>query len=147
MNPCEKPTEDLEFKRNGNRHDLTVHRKFFDKIRDGIKTVEGRAGKIDTKNGILENYRTKETSFEVGHTIRFTISGNEESSEGVVCEITKLEFHDSFQEMLAKSGISSCLPGIGSMEEGIRIYRGFSGYAEREKQYGVVGIHLNVLSK
>ena len=153
MGSGEKAEKDLEFKWNGNCHELSVQKEFFTKIREGIKTVEGRAGKIDTENNILENYREKETSFKAGHKTRFTISGNEESEcsgnvaliETVTCEITRVEFYETFEEMLAKSGLSNCLPGIQSMEEGVRIYRSFSGYQEREEQFGVVGIHVKLL--
>ena len=144
---------DLEFKRNGNCHELSVQKEYFAKIKDGTKTVEGRAGKIDTENDIHENYRQKETNFKVGHTVKFIISGHsadsesesESESESVACEITRVEFHETFEEMLTKSGLSTCLPGIKSMEEGVRIYRGFSGYQQREELYGVVGIHLRVI--
>jgi ASC-1-like (ASCH) protein len=144
---------DLEFKRCGNCHELSVQKEYFLKIRDGFKTVEGRAGKVDTENNIHENYKERTTSFKIGDQIRFKISGNEKLSrskdmivsENVTCEITGVLFYDTFKEMLVESGLSNCLPGVKSIEEGVRIYRGFNGYQKREERYGVIAIHVKVL--
>ena len=144
--------EDIEFQTKEDCHELSVQRQYFNKIRDGSKTVEGRAGKIEAKNNILENYAKGETRFKVGDKLRFTISGDTNRSEkntvdqSVTCRITKVVFHDTFKDMLAGDGLEKCLPGVSSVEEGVQIYRSFSGYRQRELEFGVVGIHLEVLS-
>ena len=34
--------------------------------------------------------------------------------------------------MLESCGVEACLPGCPSLEEGVRIYHGFPGFAEKE---------------
>ena len=127
-------------------HELSVQEQYFKSIKDGIKTVEGRAGNIVAEQNIFEIYKENKTHFKAGQMIRFTVSGNENDlADSVICEITKIEFYDSFEEMLTGCGLHNCLPGILSTETGVGVYRGFGGYLEREKLYGVVGIHLQVL--
>ena len=144
--------EDIEFQTKEDCHELSVQKQYFNKIRDGSKTVEGRAGKVDAKNNILENYKKGETRFKVGDKLRFTISGDTNNSgketvdHSVTCKITKVVFHDTFKDMLSGAGLEKCLPGVNSVEEGVEIYRSFSGYRQRELEFGVVGIHLEVLS-
>ena len=139
--------EDIEFETRADIHELTVQREYFNKIRNGTKTVEGRAGKVDAKHCIHENYREGQTRFKVGDKLRFSISGDRQSMEedSVTCQITKVVFHDTFEDMLSGSGLEKCLPGVASVKEGVQIYRGFCGYEQRETEFGVVGIHVKVL--
>jgi len=125
-------------------HHLDVQLCYFNKIKNGSKTVEGRVGEVDPSNDINENYKAGVTSYNVGDHLKFTIS-SEESGEMVMCEITQLEFFASFEEMLSGCGLDQCLPGISDLEEGVRIYRSFPNYANLEKDYGAVGIHIKLL--
>ncbi|XP_066921082.1 uncharacterized protein [Clytia hemisphaerica] len=126
-------------------HALSVQKRYFDTIKDGTKKVEGRVGKVDTSKGINENYKESQSVYKQDDEIKFVISGEEETSEILMCKILKVEFFDTIEDMLKLCGLSNCLPGITSYEEGVQIYHGFPNYAEREKLYGAIGIYVQVL--
>ena len=126
-------------------HTLSVQKQYFDAIKAGTKIVEGRVGKIDASKGINENYKQSESIYKQDDEIKFLISGEEETSEVLMCKILKVEFFDTIEDMLKVSGLSNCLPGITSYKEGVEIYHGFPSYAEREKLYGAIGIYVEVL--
>merc|ERR1712004_298218 len=101
-----------------NTHHLDVQSRYFNKIVDGSKTVEGRVGEVDPGKNIHEDYITGVTSYHVGDQLRFTISGIADQRESALCEITKLEFFSSFEEMLNGCGLEQCLPGVDDIQEG-----------------------------
>ena len=128
----------------GSVHTLDVRQPYFDYIRDGLKTVEGRAGSVH------ENYKLKQTKFKKGDTLRFTeavtttTSTNAAAADVITCRIVDVSFYGSFEEMLVGSGLANCLPNTDSLEEGVRIYRSFPDYVRKENEYGVIGIHIQV---
>lgn len=117
-------------------HRLSVQREYFNKIKTGLKTIEGRAGKPG------EDYKSGATSFRPGDRIQFSISGD--SGSHVTCEVTDVKFYSSFQAMLLESGLDRCLPGVPDVEVGVGIYQGFPGYKERELEFGVAAIHIKL---
>lgn len=50
--------------------------------------------------------------------------------------------YGSFEDMLQDLGVETCLPGVTSVARGVSIYHGFPGFAEKEKQFGVVAMEL-----
>lgn len=59
-----------------------------------------------------------------------------------VSKIKDIKRYNSFKDMLETEGLENVLPGINTIEEGIRIYHSFPGFKEKEKTVGVVAIHL-----
>lgn len=59
-------------------------------------------------------------------------------------EILRLSKYDSFLSMLKTEGLQNCLPGIGSLEDGVQIYHSFPDYKTRESAYGVLAIAIKV---
>ena len=93
-------------------------------MKEGKKKVEGRL------------YDEKRQKLQVGDVIVF---------EGKLrVKVKALRRYASFKEMLEKEGLENVLPNVGSIEEGIKIYRQFYD-EEREKKYGVVAIEVEVL--
>jgi ASC-1-like (ASCH) protein len=99
---------------------------WFDLIRDGRKTVEGRLDRDDyavmMENDVIQFHNGDDSySMKVIHTARYS----------------------TFHEMVTGEGLDHVLPGIGSIEEGVSIYRLF--YSEEdETKYGIVAIHISV---
>ena len=126
---------------------LDVRQPYFDLIKNSIKTVEGRAGCVDKDRGINEDYRSSISKYKKGDTLRFTKAQTEEgcgSVEEISCKIIDIGFFASFEDMLVSCGLPKCLPNIETLGKGVEVYRSFPGYVEREKEFGVVGIHLPV---
>ncbi len=66
---------------------------------------------------------------------------NEELNETVLCEVISVAAYESFESMITASGISRTLPGVASLEEGLRVY---STYYSRDVElaHGVLGIEI-----
>jgi ASC-1-like (ASCH) protein len=105
-----------------------VSEPWFSLIASGAKTCEGRLWKGD--------FRT----MGVGDVLEFYC-------EDRVCRarIVGISVYDSFGGYLLGEGLDRCLPGIGSLKEGVAVYRQY--YSERdESASGVVGIRLERLA-
>ena len=107
-----------------------IDEKYFDYIKNGKKTVEGRILKDRYKN------------VNTGNVIEFINSGNEK--ERVFCKVTNIEMFDNFTQMINKVGVEKLLPNISSEEEGINIYNSFGNYKKEveEKKFKVVAFFL-----
>ena len=132
-------------------HTLDVRQPYFDLIKSGVKTIEGRAGLVAEDRGIHENYKLRESKYKQGDTLLFTLARSTTEDTGdagiISCTITDISFFASFEDMLSSCGLLNCLPNINTLTEGVDVYRSFPGYEQREKDFGVVGIHLRVHGK
>ena len=106
---------------------LQVQTRYFDAIRSGLKTVEGRIAKPEY------------LALKPKELITF-IDPNGDSCTAEICRVT--HFTD-FREMLEISTVQACIPGA-SLNEALEIYRSFPGYKEKEKEFGVVAIHIKL---
>jgi len=107
-------------------HRLHVQSPYFKLIQSGEKTMEGRL-------------RDKTVSqIVVGDEITFYTSDNEEKHTTVA----SVQNFGDFTEMLSAGRLEKLLPGVQTMEEGLKIYRGFPGYAEKEMGLGAVAFGL-----
>ena len=100
----------------------------------GLKTVEGR------KN--CEKYQ----KYKVGDTLEFKCG-----DDLFATKITYIHKYFGIRDYLEKETLEKALPGVQSMEEGIRIYNKFNSEKERTKLrekygYGVLGIGIKPLS-
>ncbi len=90
-------------------------------IAEGRKKVEGRL------------YDEKRQGIRPGDTILF--------ENRLMCVVKDVRTYSSFREMLEREGLENVLPGMESIEEGVKVYRRF--YPEEdEKRYGVVAIEV-----
>ncbi len=87
----------------------------------GAKRIEGRL------------YDEKRRRIKPGDEIIF--------ENKLICVVKDIRVYPSFREMLEEEGVETVLPGVGSVEEGIRVYRSFYS-EEKERKYGVVAIEV-----
>ena len=104
---------------------LTIQRPYFTSIREGRKTVEGRL------------FSSRLAKVKEGERIVFRCG-----EDSIVCKVTQLARFISFEEMLLQEGMHKCLPGIGTVAEGVKIYHRFRGYKAKEQEKGVLALHL-----
>lgn len=119
-------------------HTYRTYRKkvedpWFDLIKSGKKTVEGRLNKSWVSD--LQQY----------DRIVFMRENNETDNFSVY--VSELKHYSSFYDMIKVSGLCNVLPDpkIKTIDDGVNVYRVF--YSENdEKTYGVVAIHMVLLS-
>lgn len=104
-----------------------VQDPWFTHIKNGDKRVEGRLNKswvatLQRMDRIIWN----------------------NSDQRVSTIVKDIKSYASFREMIEKEGIQNVLPGVKSIEEGVKVYRKFYSESD-EKKFGVVGIHLGLL--
>ncbi|KAJ8774785.1 hypothetical protein K2173_017231 [Erythroxylum novogranatense] len=100
-------------------HELHVQEPFFSLLKDGVKTIDGRCA-----GGIHDRMKPG-----------FVILLN----KSVVLEVEAIHHYVSFSKMLEAEGLGKVLPGVETIEEGVKIYRSFYT-EERERSNGVLAI-------
>jgi ASC-1-like (ASCH) protein len=106
---------------------VSINQPYFDLIRKGLKTIEGRLRK-----GIF-------ASFKKGDVVEWVYKDSV-----VRTKITNVYKYPSFKTMLKMEGLKHVLPGVNSLTDGVGVYRQW--YSEDdEKKYGVVAIEVRVL--
>ncbi|XP_045799918.1 uncharacterized protein LOC123894083 [Trifolium pratense] len=104
--------------------ELHVQEPFFTQLKDGLKTIEGRCAS-DKYNRI-----------ELGNLILL--------NKSVVFEVQGVRRYPSFFNMLETENLGEVLPGVESVEEGVKIYRRFYT-EEKEQTNGVLAITVSKL--
>ena len=107
---------------------INVKKKYFQSILNESKTVEGRINK------------GKFQKINKGDLVSFCSGDNRLSAR-----IVEKKIYKSFENMINQEGISSLLPDVSSVEQGIEIYNSFPGYQEEVKKYGCVAFRLQVI--
>lgn len=105
---------------------------WFSLIRDGVKTVEGRLHGGDFREMVE------------GDRILFFNNDTEEERR-VLTEVQSKRMYDSFSLFLRKE-LANALPGVQTVEEGVRIYHSFYPH-EAETRYGVVAVEVKVVDE
>ncbi|NJE05541.1 ASCH domain-containing protein [Thermococcus sp. M36] len=100
---------------------MGLQEEYLKAIAEGRKKVEGRL------------YDEKRQRIRPGDTIIF--------ENKLMCVVKDIRVYSSFSEMLGKEGLENVLPGVESIEEGVRVYRRFYS-EEKEKKYGVAAIEV-----
>jgi len=103
------------------RWKMGLQEEYLKAIAEGKKKVEGRL------------YDEKRQAIKPGDEIVF--------ENKLVCVVKDLRVYSSFREMLEKEGLENVLPGVKSIEEGVKVYRRFYS-EEKERKYGVVAIEV-----
>ncbi len=113
-----------------NTVEYTLQAKYIDQIRSGKKTCEGRIN----SGGFAK--------LAAGQTIEF-FSKNDPDNR-VSCRIVAINKYSSFYSMLEGEGVENMLPGIKSIEEGVRIYENIPSFKERASKNGVLSLRLEL---
>lgn len=99
--------------------------RYFDLIRSGQKRWEGRL-KVGAAVGL-----------SVGCKVTFSCG-----SSDLEMTVRSVREFRTFEDMLRELGVETLLPGVGSVSQGVAVYHGFPGYAEKERRFGVVAMEL-----
>jgi ASC-1-like (ASCH) protein len=102
--------------------------KYFNLIRNGSKTIEGRISSRPFTNWQTDTF------------VRF-----KNQAESVVCQVVKVIKYKTFADMLQKEGFRPCLPDVRDLKAAIQVYKDIPGYADKESKYGVLAIHIRVV--
>lgn len=108
--------------------EVLLYDGYFAPIMNGEKSVDARINK------------TPYDTLNAGDIIKFV--GTQTRSLEAYCRIQGRREYKTFEEMLNSVGLSKCLPGIASVQEGVKTYLSFPNYAVNEKQYGVVAFDV-----
>ncbi|NJE30162.1 ASCH domain-containing protein [Thermococcus sp. 18S1] len=100
---------------------MGLQEEYLKAIAEGRKRIEGRL------------YDEKRQGIRPGDEIIF--------ENKLVCVVKDVRVYSSFREMLEKEGLENVLPGVGSVEDGVRVYRRFYS-EEKERKYGVAAIEV-----
>lgn len=101
---------------------------WFSFIRLGLKTVEGRLRKGDfgdMKEGDIICFENLEEGYE--RSFEVTIVG--------------IEKYETFRQYLEVEGMKNCLPGIETIEDGVKIYHKYYS-EEEERKYQIIAIKI-----
>src|SRR5262249_38327732 len=122
-------TKDLLEKAKNKSDHCPVKMTYLKMILEGRKTIEGRINIPPFNN------------FKEGSLIRFFCHDTE-----AYCVVTKVVAYKSFAEMLEREGVKPCLPDVKSLKDAIEIYDKIPGYTDKAQKFGVVAIHIKLLS-
>ena len=106
------------------KYTIFVSDPWFGYIKSGKKTIEGRKNKGDFKE------------MEIGDIVKWI-----HRDDSVLTKIVGKNEYKTFKEYLETEGLSNCLPGIDTIEDGVKVY--YKYYTlEDEAKYGVLAIKL-----
>lgn len=108
-------------------YEITVNDHWFNLIISGDKIVEGRP------------WCNKHCLAAAG--VKYTIN-NKSNTSTITGIIKEVYWYPSFEQMLKVQGCSNVLPGVRSIEDGIKLYHSFPDYEVLAQLYGVVAIVL-----
>jgi ASC-1-like (ASCH) protein len=111
---------------------LSLNSPWYEFVKDGTKTFEGRSLKLDK----IKNLKVGDIIFFKHHTI--------ESNPEFSVKIVAIHKFTTFREALEILGLDNTLPGIGNVEEGVEIYHKFYK-EETQLAYGVVMLEIKRL--
>lgn len=109
-------------------HKKHVMSPFFEQIKSGKKTSEGRLNKHSN------------TTFKIDHHINFF---NDEGEE-VTVKIIDISTYKDFEETLANE-LRNLLPEVTDLNEGLQIYRSIYPNIKEEKRLGVIVVHFELV--
>ena len=108
-------------------HTLSIREPWVSAIAMGLKRYEGRPN-----IGLVRKIK-------VGDTLRIT--GLKSGVSFTKTIVGKYDF-STFREMIEQCGLRHILPGVSSIDKGVKLYRSFPNYTKKESLYGVVAIEL-----
>lgn len=108
---------------------LSLQQQYFDAIKSGHKTVEGRLNK--------EKYQ----KLVVGENIQFESPSNDK----LICVIVGITTYSDFTAMLLAEGIQNMLPGVATVQEGVKIYESFPGYKQEVQKVGALALKIRCI--
>ena len=108
---------------------LSLQSQYFNAIKIGLKTVEGRPNSLKFKD------------LRSGDKISFICVS---TNELIYCTVVAVRVHRSFYEMLQAHGLQNMLPGVTDIQQGVAVYENFPGYREKVKNNGAIAIKITI---
>ena len=105
-----------------------VRNEFLSKIKEGKKVIEGRLEK--EPYSLLEPGDFMILYDEYGNVVRVRVKA--------------VRRYDNFREMLEKEGLERVLPGVKSIEDGVKIYHSIYNDSERQGKK-VLAIEIEIV--
>lgn len=106
-------------------YELKLQKKYFNLIKQGVKTHEGRLG-------------NKQSEIHEGMLIDFI---NNSTKERLTKKVVSVKLFPNFEAML-KNRVECFLPDCPSLNEGVDIYHSISNYQEKVEEFGALAIQL-----
>lgn len=108
----------------------------FEDIKNNGKEIEGRVPDLSKK-------RKRYQDIVAGDIIHFILRKNGCDIEtNYAYRVRDNRHYETIQEMLESESLNQVLPSVESVDEGVELYRSFSGYEERENKYGVCALEM-----
>ena len=108
-----------------------ISEPWFSLIKLGLKTVEGRLNKGDFISLIKGDILTI-TNNELGFERKYEI------------KITSVHKYKTFSEYLDKEKLEKCLPGIDTIEDGVKVYYKYYSKIDEDK-YNIIAIRFKLV--
>lgn len=106
---------------------LSMKKIWFDQVKNGHKMVLGRLNNDEVEN------------IQVDTILKLV---NSTDDEIIVCRVTAAHWYATFAEMLHEEGLLNLMPEVTTIEEGVRIYESFAGYAKEVERCGCIALHI-----
>lgn len=108
--------------------EVLLYDGYFQPILMGEKSVDARINKAPYD------------IIRIGSIIKFV--GTQTKSLEAYCRVEDRREYKTFEAMLNAEGLSKCLPGVATVQEGVKTYFGFPNYETNEKTFGVVAFQI-----
>lgn len=127
-----KDANDTEYvlARSLRHHRLPIYGQYFQMIQSGAKTWEGRCN-----TGMFKR-------IYAGDTITFACRDQLQ-----LTEVLSVRVFDSFRQMLEDVGVKPMLPDVSNLDQATNIYLRIPGYAQKEREYGVVAFEVRAIAR
>ncbi len=102
-----------------------VDKKNFDEVKNGLKSIETRAGTV------------KYQPIEVGDTLTFVCG-----KERCVKKIVKRFHWSGIDAMIKEIGFKKIMPSVTSVAEMKKTYASYPNYEQKIKEHGLLGFEL-----
>ena len=106
--PCEQYPFEIHFAPS--THKMSLNSPWFELVRDGIKTYEGRR--------MTDGVR----AMRVGDVVEFS-RHKDDSSELFRTTVVDMTYFSSFKSALEKLGVERVLPSVSTVADGVEIYK------------------------
>lgn len=121
-------------KKVSDNFDAKLSNPHFNNVENRRKTIECRLNQINDKwNRIC-----------IGDIIYFTPSELNKGDPGyreITCEVVYVYVYPTFRDILTQEGLRRILPGLTSIEDGVKVYEKFYPIEEQVKN-GIIGLEL-----
>jgi ASC-1-like (ASCH) protein len=109
--------------KNNNEYTVTIKQPWFDLIKSGKKTIEGRLN-----SGLFARLKINDVIIWLHQNMRLKV------------KIIDIRKYDSFHSMLKKEGLDRVLPNTTNIDDGVKLYRQY--YSEEKERNGVLAIEF-----